>query len=136
MTHEKTAATDPPLILIAEDNERNTRLLTEMLTANGYRVCTADDGPRALAAARSLQPHLILMDLQLPKLDGVTITRSLKAASETAHIPIIAVTAQAMNEHRTSMLDAGCWCYITKPVSYRPLLEAVAGALRDSGVPA
>ena len=118
-----------PLILVVEDNERNARLTTEILEANGYRVVVAREGKHALDAAETLRPQLILMDVQLPGMDGMTVTRILKSQPQTADIPIIAVTAHAMPEHRQQLLDVGCCSYITKPISYHQFVEEIGRVL-------
>ena len=121
--------TGGPLILLVEDNERNARLVWEILLANGYRLALVEDGVQAIEVAHQLHPDLILMDLQLPVLDGMSATRKLKSDPRTNEIPIIAVTANAMSERRKQMLATGCIAYITKPISYRPFLEEIARVL-------
>jgi CheY-like chemotaxis protein len=120
-----------PFILVLEDNERNARLVREILQTNGYRLTIARDGLEGLESARTLSPQLILMDMQLPSMDGVTLTQALKRDPATARIPIIAVTAHAMPEHRTRLLEAGCCSYISKPISYRPFLDEIRRVLAD-----
>src|SRR3972149_1477195 len=118
-----------PLLLLVEDNAKNVRLFEEILGANGYRVSVATEGEQAVELARTLQPQLILMDLQLPGMDGCTAAEKLKADPRTSEIPIIALTAHPMPEHRRQMLDAGCAGYIAKPISYKPFLAEIASAL-------
>ena len=129
--NESLAESSGPLILLVEDNERNARLMAEILLTNGYRLNLATDGLQAIEAARTLHPDLILMDLQLPLLDGLTATTRLRADPATAGIPIVALTAHAMAEHRERLLDAGCCSYISKPISYRSFLEEISHVLRD-----
>lgn len=119
-------------ILLVEDNEMNRDMLTRRLTRRGYQVATAVDGEQALAMARSERPDLILMDMSLPVLDGWEATRRLKAAADTAPIPVVALTAHAMAEDREKALAAGCDDYDTKPVDLPRLLskiEALLGGL-------
>lgn len=120
------------LILLVEDNERNARLVSEILRANGYRLVVAADGRQAIQAAHEHRPQLILMDLQLPGMDGLTVTRQLKADAETADIPIIALTAHAMPDDRAKTLDAGCCSYISKPINYRPFLAEISRVLNST----
>jgi len=121
--------TDRPRVLLVEDNDRNIRLIEEILRANRYEVAVATNGLQAIEAAQALQPDLILMDLQLPEMDGLTATRRLRSNPVTAAIPILALTAHVMAEHRQQLLEAGCCGYISKPISYRTFLEEVAKAL-------
>ena|SRR3972149_6316008 len=120
------------LILLVEDNERNARLVSEILQVNGYRTVVAIDGWQAVEATHEHRPQLILMDLQLPGMDGLTVTRQLKADPETAEIPIIALTAHAMPEDRARTLDAGCCAYISKPINYRPFVAEIGRILKGN----
>jgi CheY-like chemotaxis protein len=113
------------IILYVEDNPDNIYMLERRLTRRGYRVMTAPDGETGLQLARATPPDLILMDLDLPGIDGWEATRRLKAAPETAHIPVIALSAHAMAEHRTSALEAGCDDVATKPVDFPNLLAKI-----------
>src|SRR5262245_51313047 len=122
-----------PLILLVEDNERNARLFTEILTTNGYRLALASGGPQCLKIVSQLRPQLILMDLQLPGMDGVEVLSRLKADTGTADIPVIALTAHAMPEHRELFLAAGCCAYISKPISYHPFLREIRRVLDEYG---
>ena len=117
-------------ILLVEDNEMNRDMLTRRLERKGFDVEIAGDGEQALAAASRLSPDLILMDMSLPVLDGWEATRRLKAADETRHIPVIALTAHAMAEDRSKALAAGCDDYDTKPVELGRLLSKIE-ALTD-----
>jgi two-component system cell cycle response regulator DivK len=123
---------DKPLILLVEDNERNSRLFTEILLANGCRLALASDGYQCLDAVRQERPHLILMDLQLPGMDGISVIRHLREDPNMAGIPIIALTAHAMPEHRERLLAAGCCSYITKPISYHPFLREIRRVLSEA----
>ncbi|WP_445681773.1 response regulator [Radicibacter daui] len=113
------------IILYVEDNPDNIYMLERRLTRRGYKVMTAPDGETGLQLARATPPDLILMDLDLPGIDGWEATRRLKAAPETAHIPVIALSAHAMAEHRASALEAGCDDVATKPVDFPNLLAKI-----------
>ena len=118
-------------ILYVEDNEDNVYMLTRRLTRKGYEVITAGDGAEGIARAKADDPSLILMDLSLPVMDGWAATRALKADEATRHIPVIALSAHAMEEHRDEAMAAGCDDYDTKPVEIARLLskiEALIGA--------
>jgi two-component system cell cycle response regulator len=119
-------------ILIVDDNPTNLKLVAYLMKAKGYTVETAGDADQALAAVASNRPDLILMDVQLPGLDGLELTRRLKADAATSHIKIIAVTAYAMKGDREKAVDAGCDAYITKPIDTRLLPETVAKLLSGS----
>ena len=125
-------------ILLVEDNEMNRDMLSRRLTRRGYEVLTADDGARGLAAAASEKPDLILMDMNMPEMDGWEATRRIKAASaenaEAPDIPVIALTAHAMSGDRERALEAGCSDYHTKPVEFPKLLAQIEALLqRRSG---
>jgi len=106
-------------ILIVEDNKLNLKLIQTILSAHGYRLLVAEDGRAAVEIAAREHPDLILMDMRLPELTGFEATQILRAGSETARIPIMALTAHAMAEEREKALDAGCDEYITKPIDTR-----------------
>lgn len=110
-------------ILVVEDDNNNLELLTIVLERNGYQVVTARTGEEALAAARAEQPALILMDMQMPVMDGYTATRRLKEDGATAGIPVVAVTAYALAGDREKVMASGCADYLTKPVNTRELPE-------------
>lgn len=120
-------------ILYAEDNEDNVYMLTNRLARKGYDVLVAKDGQEAVAMARSEEPVLILMDLDLPVLDGWEATRQIKAATETRDIPVIALTSHAMAGDRERALAAGCDDYDTKPIDLPRLLEKMAALLPTGG---
>src|SRR2546427_10948162 len=103
-------------ILIVDDNEMNVKLLRWVLEKNGYEVHTAGDAKTARASVRAVRPQLVLMDIQLPDIDGLQLTREFKADPELRHIPVVAVTSYAMKGDRQRSLDAGCEGYITKPI--------------------
>ena len=115
----------PPLILIVDDNETNRDILMARLGPQGYDLKQAADGEEALAAARELLPDLILLDIMMPKLDGIEVTRRLKADASLPFIPIILVTAKADAKDVVAGLDAGGDDYLTKPYSPRALLAKI-----------
>ena len=117
-------------ILIVDDNPTNLKLVAYLMSANGYEVTTAQDADAALAALARNPPQLILMDLQLPGVDGLELTRKLKSDPATKSIIIIAVTAYAMKGDEARALAAGCDAYITKPIDTRGLPLTIAKYLR------
>ena len=112
-----------PRILLVEDNEMNRDMLSRRLQRRGYEVLIAVDGQMGIDMARSEAPHLILMDMSLPVMDGWEATRTLKASDKTRHIPVIALTAHAMSTDRDKAIEAGCDDYDTKPIELPRLLE-------------
>lgn len=112
-------------VLYVEDNDDNIFMLRNRLTRAGYDVVIATDGLQGVAAAAAEKPDLILMDLSLPELDGWEATRRIKAAAETRHIPIIALTAHAMTGDREKAIAAGCDDFDTKPVELPRLLQKI-----------
>jgi len=112
-------------ILYVEDNDDNVYMLKTRLTRKGFTVLIATDGARGVSMAAAEQPDLILMDLSLPVLDGWEATRRIKAAEETRHIPVIALTAHAMAGDREKALAAGCDDFDTKPVEIERLLGKI-----------
>ena len=119
-------------ILIVEDNEMNRDMLSRRLGRRGYDVILAVDGKEAIEQAASESPDLILMDMNLPIVDGWEATRRLKAASPTRSIPIIALTAHAMAGDRSRALEAGCDDYDMKPVQLSRLLEKMESLLQKN----
>ncbi len=116
-------------ILLVEDNEMNRDMLSRRLMRRGYEVVIAVDGESGIALAGTEAPDLILMDMSLPILDGWEVSRRLKAAPATQHIPIVALTAHAMSSDRDKAIDAGCDDYDTKPVELPRLLEKIEALL-------
>jgi two-component system cell cycle response regulator DivK len=112
-------------ILVVEDQEDNRRILRDLLTSVGYRLIEAHTGLQGVEKAAELKPDLILMDIQLPGLDGYEATRRIKAQPELSGIPIIAVTSYALSGDDAKAFEAGCDGYITKPYSPRQLLAKV-----------
>jgi CheY-like chemotaxis protein len=112
-------------VLLVEDNEMNRDMLSRRLQRRGFEVLIAADGEQGLAMAAAEQPDLVLMDMSLPVLDGWEATRRLKAAPDTAGIPVIGLTAHAMATDREKCLEAGCDDYDTKPVELERLLDKI-----------
>lgn len=119
-------------VLIVDDNPTNLKLLSYVLSHQGYDVQTAGDGPSALEALRVRRPRLILMDLQLPGIDGLALTRSLKGDPATRDIVVLAVTAYAMKGDEERARAAGCDGYVAKPIDTRAFPALVAGYLARS----
>jgi CheY-like chemotaxis protein len=113
-------------ILIVDDNATNLKLVAYLMRANGYTVETALDAESAIEAVRLNHPDVILMDIQLPGIDGLELTRRLKADPGTRDIVIVAVTAYAMKGDQAKALAAGCDDYITKPIDTRTLPDTIA----------
>jgi CheY-like chemotaxis protein len=118
-----------PKILLVEDDEMNRDMLSRRLQRRGYQLVIALDGEQAVAMSRSEAPDLILMDMSLPVLDGWEATRRIRAASETRDVPIIALTAHAMQGDREKAIEAGCDDYDTKPIEFQRLLEKIEAIL-------
>jgi CheY-like chemotaxis protein len=119
----------PALILVVEDNEANQLLARSVLEREGFRVEIAGNAQEALEKLSITPPDLILMDVQMPGVDGLTFTRRLKANQKTAAIPIVALTALAMLGDRERTLDAGCAGYIPKPINTRTFATEVRNFL-------
>ena len=111
------------LVLIVEDNEMNRDMLSRRLERQGFDVVTAVDGPSGIAAARDRQPDVILMDVALGAMDGWEATRIIKADEATTHIPVIALTAHALESDRRESIAAGCCDFETKPIDLPRLVE-------------
>ena len=114
---------EPPLVLLAEDNEAGSIALSDYLVAQGYEVIVALDGLEAVESARQNRPDIVLMDVQMPVLDGLEATRRIRSNPDLAEIPIIAMTALAMPGDRERCLAAGATDYISKPVDLSELLD-------------
>ena len=112
-------------ILVIEDQEDNRRILRDLLSSVGYELIEAENGEDGVAAAAAVRPDLILMDIQLPLLDGYEATRRIKAQSALSAIPIIAVTSYALSGDEDKARAAGCEGYVTKPFSPRELLAKI-----------
>ena len=123
-----------PRLLLVEDNEMNRDMLSRRLSRRGFEVVMAVDGAEALAMAHSQDPALILMDMDLPVIDGWEATRRLKADPTTAAIPVIGLTALAMEGDRQQCLAAGCDDYDTKPIDLPRLLDKITEQLQRSSL--
>lgn len=117
-------------VLIIEDSPTNMKLAYNVMNKSGYDVLQASDADTGLVLARRELPDLILMDIQLPGLDGITATKILKADARTYQIPIIAVTSLAMKGDEREIIEAGCDGYISKPIRYKELLEMAKSLLK------
>jgi two-component system cell cycle response regulator DivK len=118
------------LILIVEDNDKNRKLVRDVLQFRGYRTLDAETGEIGLALAREALPALVLMDIQLPGMSGIDALGHLRADPATRHIPVIAVTASAMMQDRQQILAAGFDAYQSKPIDVKGFLQLVAEILQ------
>ena len=118
-------------VLIVEDNELNMKLFNDLLEANGYAVIQTRDGLSALDLARKHRPDLVIMDIQLPEVSGIEVTKWLKEDDELRHIPVIAVTAFAMKGDEQKIREGGCEAYISKPISVVSFLQTIDGFLKQ-----
>jgi|SRR5580704_11127055 two-component system cell cycle response regulator DivK len=116
-------------ILIVEDNDTDVRLLKDILETRGYNILQTRDGLEAIDLALANRPDLILMDIQLPEISGLEVTRRLRGDERSRQIPIVAVTAFAMGWHEREALDSGCDAYIAKPISIFGFLRTVESFL-------
>ena len=123
----------PKSILIVEDNELNMKLFNDLLEAKGYEIIQTHNGMDALDLARAHKPDLILMDIQLPEVSGLEVTKWIKADESIKHIPIIAVTAFAMKGDEDRIRQGGCEAYISKPISVGSFLETIQFYIGESG---
>ncbi|MBI2207378.1 MAG: response regulator [Candidatus Rokubacteria bacterium] len=117
------------LVLIVEDNDKNRKLVRDTLQYKGYRTIEAETGEDGVRLARELHPALILMDIQLPGIDGITALGQLRADAATRAIPVIAVTASVMAQDRQKIVDAGFDAFQGKPISVREFLDTVQRVL-------
>ena len=118
-------------ILLIEDNAVNRRLAQFLLKSQGYEVWEVTSAPEAFASLKEKRPDLILMDIQLPGMDGLTATKQLKADPTTRDIPVLAVTSYAMKGDEAKAFEAGCSGYVTKPIDKTLFLQTVAKVLMD-----
>jgi two-component system cell cycle response regulator DivK len=126
------AAPIPRTVLIVEDNELNMKLFNDLLDAHGYQTLQTRSGIEALKIARERRPDLILMDIQLPEVSGLEVTRWLKDDEELREIPVVAVTAFAMKGDEQRIRQGGCEAYISKPISIGTFLETVRRYLGEA----
>jgi two-component system, cell cycle response regulator DivK len=121
-------------ILVVEDDSANRDMIVRYLTLLGYQIVVARDGWQAVALAQTERPDLILMDMQLPVMDGWEATRQIKAAPTTRSIPVVALTAYAMEDERQRCLEAGCDDYETKPLVFPRLLKKLQSILSTPSI--
>ena len=119
----------PKKVLIVEDNELNMKLFRDLLEAQDYQVLETREGLQALTLARQHRPDLILMDIQLPEISGLEVTKWLKEDDDLRGIPVIAVTAFAMKGDEERIREGGCEAYLSKPISVMSFLETIRGYL-------
>jgi CheY-like chemotaxis protein len=122
-----------PTVLYIDDTENNRILVSRRLEKKGYRVLTAENAAAGLEVVRAQKPDLILMDMGMPDLDGWSATRQLKADPDLCHIPVIALTAHAMQGDRESALESGCDDYETKPFDFPRLFQKIEAYLAARG---
>jgi two-component system cell cycle response regulator DivK len=120
-------------VLVVEDTEDNRRILRDLLGSAGYDVVEASDGAEGLSAVARLRPDLVVLDIQLPVIDGYEVARRLKADPKTRDIPIVAVTSYALAGDEEKSRAAGCDAYVAKPFSPRHLLATILGFLPGDG---
>jgi class 3 adenylate cyclase/CheY-like chemotaxis protein len=125
---------DPPLILAVDDTPENLEILRMRLESQGYAVAEAADGDQGLARARELEPDLVLLDIMMPKRDGISVVREMKADPRLRHIPVILVTAKADTKDLVEGLDAGGDDYLTKPFEHAALMARVRSMLRQKAL--
>ncbi|HET9338716.1 MAG TPA: response regulator [Casimicrobiaceae bacterium] len=121
------------MILIVEDNEKNMKLVRDVLQAKGYKTLEAVTGEDGVRLAKAHRPELVLMDIQLPGINGIEALRQMRADPATASIPVIAVTASVMASDRRNITDAGFDGYVGKPLNLKEFLDAVARAVGGGG---
>lgn len=122
------------VILIVDDDPGSMKLTYDLLGVFGYTTLAAINGQQAVEMAKNHKPDLILMDIQLPVMDGLSATRLIKADSTTRHIPIVAATAYAMKDDEQKVIEAGCDGYITKPIDIQVLLKTVEKYLSNKNI--
>lgn len=120
-----------PKVLLVEDNYMNKVLVTEILTLNGYEIIEANSGIEAIKLITTERPDVVLMDLHLPEMDGITATRIIKADESLKGIPILALTAAAAKSEEEDLLNSGFDGYVGKPIEVKKLLEAISKSLKD-----
>lgn len=121
----KTSSVNMATILIVEDNELNMKLFHDLLEAHGYKTLQTRNGIDAIALARKHKPDLIVMDIQLPEVSGLDVTKWLKEDDSLRHIPIVAVTAFAMKGDEERIREGGCEAYVSKPISVSRFLDTI-----------
>ncbi len=124
-----------PVVLLVEDNERNRKLARTILEFRGYEVVELEDGEMTVQTAKECKPVLVLMDIELPKVDGITALKMLRADPETAGIPVAAVTASVTPNERDRVVAAGFNAYISKPIdvmSFGEMVDKLAGKVQEA----
>lgn len=122
----------PKQVMIVEDNELNMKLFNDLLEANGYETLQTRDGNEALDALKTARPDLILMDIQLPEISGLEVTKRIKQDEEIKHIPVIAVTAFAMKGDEERIREGGCEGYMSKPISVQTFIQTIKSYIGDA----
>jgi len=122
-----------PIILVVEDNERNRKLVRTILEFRGFEVLECEDGEPSLDLAKKHRPVVVLMDIELPKMDGITALKRLQADPETASIPVVAVTASVTPGERERVAAAGFRAYISKPIDVATFAEQIEGIAGTAG---
>ena len=125
-------ATSPKTVMIVEDNELNMKLFHDLLDAHGYRTLQTRNGLEALKLARTHLPHLIVMDIQLPEVSGLEVTKWLKEDDELREIPIVAVMAFAMKGDEERIRQGGCEAYLSKPISISTFIATIRRFIGDA----
>ena len=121
------------LILIVEDNEKNMKLVRDILQAKGYQTVEAITGEEGVKLALERKPDLVLMDIQLPDINGIEALRQLRADSSTAAIPVVAITASVMQQDKQEVMASGFNAFIEKPINLREFLATVQAAIKPAG---
>jgi CheY-like chemotaxis protein len=122
-----------PTVLVVEDNSMNMQLVEYLLEEGGFAILKASSGEEALVLTTETMPDLILMDIHLPGMDGLSVVRALKNDPRTEKVPILALTAHAMRGDRDRFIEAGCDGYISKPIDVKTFVPAIRGYIRPSG---
>ena len=125
LASDPAAAPAAKTVLVVEDNELNMKLFHDLLEAHGYHILQTRDGMEALQIARDHKPDLILMDIQLPEVSGLQVTKWIKQDNMLKHIPVVAVTAFAMKGDEEKIREGGCEAYLAKPISVLAFLQTV-----------
>ena len=123
------AQADPPTVLLVEDTEDNRFMMRRLLEMTGYRVVEAMNGEEAVKLAEAESPHLILMDLSLPVIDGLAATRLIRKLPDLKSTPIIAVSAHDTSDFQSEAIEAGCNSYVTKPIDFNELEQLISKLL-------
>jgi two-component system cell cycle response regulator DivK len=121
------------LILIVEDNEKNMKLVRDILQAKGYETMEAVNAEDGIKLALERIPDLVLMDIQLPGMNGMEALKVLRAEKATAHVPVVAITASVMTQDRQQIMDTGFNGFIEKPINLREFLATVQGSMKPAG---